>query len=405
MSRLALILTLAAAAPALAQTPNSLVGLTRNGGDLRQQSHTACAVLNQCSPAGFPSAAGLPLNAGGTAWDAIHGAAWISNGRFVACVDDACNYLCTPVLLPGLGAGVVVSGLEAVTKRQQLWAIDSADNLRVLDMMTCPPAPVSTCPVAFPLPLVTGGLAVDELADLVFFARHDPATGLNYIAISSLQNPCTLLSTQPLPPCAIAMTAITGLAVDSVARLIYATNGERTMAISYVPLVGVGAVFTNATCCPPMAGNVDPLVGLALRPGRATQTGVACSAAACPACPMNHGLDGDSVLGNANFQLRLGGAPAGSFAWCMVGDGPCVPAGVVVPPLCGPAHTLPLLGILGANLTVGAGCGASADFPLPIPASAGLGGIVLSSQCFVWCPFGAGGTAMSPCLSFELQGL
>jgi hypothetical protein len=111
------------------------------------------------------------------------------------------------------------------------------------------------------------------------------------------------------------------------------------------------------------------------------------------------------VLGNTHFQLHLGGAPAGAFAWCMVGAGPCLTPGVIVPPLCGPAFTLPLLGILGANVTAGAGCGANTDFPLALPATAGLGGIVLSSQCFVWCPAGAGGTTMSHCLSFELQGL
>ena len=405
MTRLTLLLALSLTAAAVAQTSNHLVGVTRNLGNLRHQSHPGCAQLGQCAPAGFPAAAGLPLNAGGTAWDAIHSGAWITNGRFLACVDDACNYLCTPFLPAGLPAGVVMTGLEVVTKRQELWAIDSVDNLHIMNVMTCPPTPLSVCPVGFQLGLATGGLAVDELAEVVFFARYDAASGTNYIAMTSLQAPCTLINVQTVPPCGVPMTGLTGLAVDAIAHVIYATSGERTIAIGYVPTLGIGAMLTNVTCCPPVAVAGDPMIGLALRPGRATETGVACNNGNCPACPMTHGLDGDSVLGNLNFQLRLGGAPAGSFAWCMVGSGPCLPPGVTVPPLCGPAYTLPLLGILGANPTVGAGCAAQAAFPLVLPATPNLGGLVLSSQCFVWCPTGAGGTAMSPCLSFELQGL
>ena len=388
--------------PLLAQSSPQLVGLTRNVADLRRHSIAACAPVANCTPVGFPGSAGLPGNAGATAYDAIHSGTWISNGQFLACVDDACNYLCSPAPIPGLGGGVFVVGMEVVTRTQQLWVLDSANNLHVLDL-ACPPVQTSVCPVGFVNPFVSGGLAVDDLAGFAFYTRFDPASGLNLIAYADAATPCVPIGLMTVLPCAVAVGAFTGLAVDSVDRVLYATDGLRTVAIDYVVTAAGTVALGGVSCCPPVAG-LDPLTGLALRPGRATPTGVSCNAGSCPACPMVQSTGGDSVLGNADFELRLNGAPAGSIAWCLIGDGPCV-AGPVVPPLCGPAYTLPLLGVLGANLTVGAGCAGSTQFPLPLPPNASLGGLVLSSQCFVWCPVAGGGSAMTPCLSFELQGL
>jgi hypothetical protein len=387
----------------LAQSAAQLVGPTRIAGDLRRYSTAACAPVANCVPAGFPSGAGLPPTAGGAGWDAMRSGAWISNGQFVACVDDACNYLCTPGVIPGMPGGVFAVGMEVVTRTQELWVLDSADNLRVFNL-TCPPTPTSVCAVAFVNPFVSGGLAVDDLNGVVFYSRFNPATGQNQIAYATAANPCAPVALLPVAPCAAPAGAFTGLAVDSVDQVIYATDGQRLVAIDYVVTPAGTVVFTNVNCCPPMAG-LDPLTGLAVRPGRATPTGAPCNAGTCPACPMVQSTDGDSVLGNANFGLQLNGAPAGSLAWCLIGDGPCMPVGPVVPPLCGQAHTLPLLGILGANFVGGAGCAGQTTFALPLPPNASLGGLVLSSQCFVWCPAGVGGTAMSQCLSFELQGL
>ncbi|MCU0867154.1 MAG: hypothetical protein MUC36_25515 [Planctomycetes bacterium] len=386
----------------LAQSAPQLVGLTRNLADLRRHSIAACAPVANCSPIGFPGSAALPATAGGAAWDAIHSGTWISNGQLLACVDDTCGYLCPPVAIPGIGGAVFVVGMEVVTSTQQLLVLDSADNLHVLDL-ACPPVQTSVCPVAFVNPFVSGGLAADDLAGLVFFTRFDPATGLNQIAFAAAANPCTPIGLLIVPPCG-PVGAFTGLAVDSVAQVLYGTDGQRTVSMSYLVTPIGTVVLTGVNCCPVLAG-LDPLTGLAMRPGRATATGVACNAGICPPCPMVQSTAGDSVLGNADFALRLNGAPAGSIAWCMIGAGPCAAGGPVVPPLCGPAYTLPLLGILGANLTIGAGCAASTSFSLPLPANASLGGLVLSSQCFVWCPVGPGGSSMSPCLSFELQGL
>ena len=55
------------ASAAVAQIPDRLVGLTRIASDLRTLDPAACALTNSCAPAGFPSGAGMPWYAGGTA--------------------------------------------------------------------------------------------------------------------------------------------------------------------------------------------------------------------------------------------------------------------------------------------------------------------------------------------------
>jgi hypothetical protein len=121
---------------------------------------------------------------------------------------------------------------------------------------------------------------------------------------------------------------------------------------------------------------------------------------------MQHTLDNDPALGSVDFRLALAGAPAGSFAWCLIGQGPCLVPGVTAAPFCGPVHTVPLLGSLGAVPTGGIGvCDGAALFGLALPANPSLAGVVFSSQCLALC-FGGGvfGVAQSNCLSWELQG-
>jgi hypothetical protein len=148
------------------------------------------------------------------------------------------------------------------------------------------------------------------------------------------------------------------------------------------------------------------MIGLAVRPGRATTAGSPCANGSCAACPMEHRLDNDPALGSPQFRLALDGAPAGSFAWCLIGQGPCLAPGIVAGPFCGPIHTIPLLGSLGVVPVGGGGaCDGHAAFDLALPANAALAGAVCSSQCLAVC-FGGGvfGVAQSNCLSWELQG-
>jgi hypothetical protein len=199
------------------------------------------------------------------------------------------------------------------------------------------------------------------------------------------------------------LRGITGLAVDAGREILFLTDGFQTMSWNYA-VAGPSLVFGPQSCCPlPPSLPGDQWIGLAVRSGRETSTGVACATAGCPACPMTHSLRNSPNLGNAVFALGLDGAPLSSFAVCGLGVGPCLPVGPVVAPFCGPIHVaLPTITTLGPVFTAaGAGCTGTATFGLPLPNNPAFAGLVLSSQCVAFC--GAGGNSMSNCISFELQ--
>jgi hypothetical protein len=395
----------ALAAFATAQTPAHLVGLTRFAPMLRHVDHAPCAMLAQCAVP-IPPPAAFPPFAGGTAWDPVRSGAWVSNGVLLAKVDDNCTMQCPPAPIPTLAGNAFVTGMELVEGMNQLWLIDS---LGVLHFYTnaCPPVPLGTCNTGLgPTAIgnVTTGLAVDELNGIVFIAHPMFPTGPNRIVVSPLGAPCNPVSQFILPTCTTAFGAVTGLACDWGNQVLYATDGVGTVAMTYgwaPPNVLVGPV----TCCGAGVA-ADPMVGLAVRPGRATSVGSSCANGSCAPCPQVHTLRNDPCLGNAQFRLGLDQAPAGALAILAIGIGPCVVPGVALPPLCGPLHTTPLLGTVGPNLTGGTGvCDGSTDFNVPLPVAPGLAGQVFSSQALTIC-LGGGvmGFGMSNCLSWRLQG-
>lgn len=225
------------------------------------------------------------------------------------------------------------------------------------------------------------------------------------IAWADLAAPCTVLAGMTILPCAVPTGLWTGLACDSGKRRLYATDGLRLVTVP-CQLAGALPVLQPPACCPPVAPGPDPLIGLAVRPGVATSNGASCNNGSCPACPTTLRLHIDSVLGNDRHGFELGQAAAGSLAWTVLGFGPCAPPGAVVPPLCGPVYTPAVLGTLGPAVVGGGGvCNGTASFPLPLPANAAFAGMVLGAQSIVVCPGPAGfGSAVSNCLSFELQG-
>ncbi|HEX5051996.1 MAG TPA: hypothetical protein VFZ65_09505 [Planctomycetota bacterium] len=389
-----------------AQTSDHLLGITRNAPFLRHVDDQNCAVLGQCAVPGMPPSTPLPPYVGGTAWDPVRSGAWVTNGLLLAKVDDNCVVQCPPNAIPTLAANAFVTGLEVVVGRNELWMIDNLGNLHRYTN-ACPPVPIGGCNTGLGLGAVmsaTTGLAVDEARGIVFLAYPDFATGVNTIVVRTMAAPCAPLSQFVLPSCAAGFGTVLGLACDWGKHVLYATDGLHTLVVSYT-WVPPNVVPLQPTCCGSLGA--DPLIGLAIRPGRATSVGTPCANAPCPLCPMNHSLGNDPSLGNAAFRLDLDGAPANSFAWCMIGQGPCLVPGVVALPFCGPIHTIPYLGALGANATGGAGvCDGATSFNLSLPVSLGLAGSVFSSQCLVLC-FGGGvfGFSQSNCLSWELQGL
>jgi hypothetical protein len=394
-----------------AQTPDNLIGLTRGVPSLRSIDHQNCAVLGACNPVGFPNSLALPANAGGTAWDPTTRGAWITNGTMLAKVDDTCAYQCAavPFVFP---VNAYATGLEVVESRRQLLVLDNLGGLHTY-RLGCPPQPVSRCTISSStIPFDTAGIAVDEGLELVFFALVNPLTGDNVLAVSSLNDPCTILQRLQVPSCPASTTpfrATTGLCVDWCRRILYTTDGRTTMAIRYTP-GAIGILLGPSNCCTPPAIAVDTLVGLAVVPGRETAAGNPCANGTCPNCPMRHSLGNDSNVGNLDFHLDLVGAPAGSLAWAIIGDGRCTNTGPSVHPLCGPIYAgRPFLGALGPVPTGPAGgsvCGGDARFRLSLPVIPSLCGSIVSSQCVVLCSSLTGliGTSMSNCVSFELQG-
>jgi hypothetical protein len=118
---------------------------------------------------------------------------------------------------------------------------------------------------------------------------------------------------------------------------------------------------------------------------------------------MVHTLAGNPNLGNGSFALRLIGAPSGSMAVTALQIGTCIAPGTLIPGLCGPVWMFPpLWGSLGPNFPAGLGCNAATQFPLPLPALPAFAGLPIASQCVALCA--GGGTSMSNCLSWVLQG-
>jgi hypothetical protein len=196
---------------------------------------------------------------------------------------------------------------------------------------------------------------------------------------------------------------LTGLAVDWGNQVLYMTDGFQTIGWSYVyNPAGPSIAFTPNNCCYSVAAG-DQMVGLAVRTNPAQPFGGPCANGSCPTCPMVHTLVGDPNLGNGLFALRLTGAPAGSVAFAALQIGSCMAPGILVPGLCGPLWMFLLLwGSLGPNFPAGVGCGAATQFPLPLPAVPAFAGLPIASQCVALCA--GGGTSMSNCLSWVLQG-
>ena len=397
------------AALPLAQGPASLIGLTRNTPTLRHLG-TNCSFLSQCQLLGMPPAGNLPF-VGGTAWDPRRPGAWVTNGQVLAKYSDDCSLQCGPMPIPSLSTvSTYITGLEVIDGSNQLWMIDNQGDLHFYSN-TCPPVHLGGCntvltPTPTPVLQVTTGLAADEGLGLVFISYPDLLSGLTRIAVNDLSNPCQQVDMVFVPPCASTFGPVTGLACDWGRQILYATDGISIEAMHYA-WNGSNLTILNHYCCPAITV-AEPMIGLAVRPGRATTLGSPCANGSCPACAMVHTLINDPVIGNAQFKLRLDDAFGNSFSFCLIGDGPCHVPGVSTPIFCGPIYTVPFLGYLGANLISGPSiCGGGTTFDLPLPLTPSLVNGVYSSQCVNLCvgPGGGLGFAMSNCLSWELQGI
>ena len=312
-----------------------------------------------------------------------------------------------PRRLPNLAVGEYVSGLAVDESRGELWVLTSiGDIARYTD--ACPPVLIGRCNLG----VIVGpnrapaGLALDEANNLVFVAYSNWNTGQSDILVSRQATPCQTIQTLRALCFTGVPAPITGLAMDSCNDRLVLTSGlqviEMTLIIVPGPTGPLARLVPGPCCTIPGA---DPLIGLAVRPGVATSSGVGCSNGSCLPCANEHVLRNDPMVGNPAFQLRLRNVPEGSLAYLAVSPGPCAPT-PPFGPLCGPVGVNPALStILGFELTGGTvGCAGSANFNIPIPNDPALCGRVFSSQGFVLCPAGAGGLAQTNCLSWEIRG-
>jgi hypothetical protein len=408
------LLPIAAAVPLLlgglsAQSPDHLIGLTRTQSTLRSVDHANCAPLGHCALP-LPGTAVVPPFAGGTGWDPKRPGAWVSDGRLLAKFADDCTLLCAPIVPPTLGPNAFITGIEVAESQDQVVFVDSLGFLHFYTN-TCPPLPLQSCQTGLlPTALgnVTTGLAIDDDEGLVFVSYPIYPVGPNRIAVLRLANPCQVVCQFNVQPCPTAVFgALTGLACDWGRQVLYGTDGHSTIAMHIATTTTSGCVQILSQDCCTLPAAAEPFVGLAIRPGGGTPHGQPCNNGTCPNCQNMLTLRNDPCLGNAQFGLGLDHAPANALSWCLFGTGPCHNAGVVVPLLCGPVWVGPMVGSLGPNPTGGGafGCTGSTTFPFPLPADAAFAGWVLSAQCATLCFHGAGiGTALSNCLSFQLQG-
>ncbi|MCC6672463.1 MAG: hypothetical protein IT458_15470 [Planctomycetes bacterium] len=396
----------ALASVAASQTQPTLVGVTGTTPYLFRQDMSSCQVRAcpiQLGPAALP--------AGGTAYDARIGAVWASNGPLTGAyrVTD-CTVVCPPKPLPLITPViVVVTGLAVHEARQLLFAADTLNQIHVFDIrVACQPRHVSSCRVPnLPAGAQIGGLAVSDVQDLLFYSvsAASGAAG-NQVFVAPVASPCAPLCKFDLPACGTApLGPVTGLAFDDCKTALWATDGGRTLGMLWSRTACSVQPFQ---CCPIITTIQERLVGLCIVPSLATGTGRNCTDGACPACPsMSHETLGDAALGNASFALELRNAPANAQTVLVVGGGPCLAAGLPVPPFCGPL-LVPLMPVapivVGPLATGGVGpCDGKASVNLPIPLNPAFCGVTLASQYFVVCRSAVGiGTGVTNCLSWTI---
>lgn len=397
-------------ASAPCQSPANLIGVTRNSPLIAQNQHGACTLLPNCAPTGMPPSTFVAW-AGGTAWDPATNTVWVTTGQLLGRYTmNGCGVSCPPAACPKSSPLAEATGLDVFAAANELWVIDDAGWITRCTN-ACPPVVITSCNTGLALAgfTATTGIAVDGIRGLVFYSTADFAAGTGTIYAATLANPCVPFQAVAVFDCFNNPNQITGIAVDAANAVLYWTNGRSTFdwSYSYNPS-GPAVAFTPGTCCVQAAPLPDPYTDLSIRWGAATSTGAPCANGACPACPMSHVLRNAPLLGTT-LQLGLDLAPVSVPAWCVIGLGPCLAIGPMVPPLCGPVLVpLPAAGTLGLQFTAGSSgsagtppCNGSTTFLLPLPPNSALAGTVLSSQCVTLCV--PTGTALSNCLSWTLQ--
>lgn len=369
-------------------------------------AYVGCSDLRTCN-------GNLPApptdHSGGTAYDARHQAAWVSNGgkvelrSLIAC-QRLCEFTHFPVTLNG-----TVTGLAMHEHTQTLWVLDAAAGRYGLSSYDVSGVPSrcatrkTTCRVTnLGIPFgMAAGLALDDASGLLYVVIHEEPTfggPRNHITVASTASPCNLICKQLLPrfsECTFGLAQ--GLAYNPAKGELDLTDGTKRMTLSVTQ--ARSCKFSYVRCCTLKS---SPR-GLATVPGwvlkRTTFGG--CYTAPCQVCDGIGAVTyGDPVIGNPSFRIDLVRAPAQQLAVFFLKVGP------LGPPLdvfCGKFFVLPELLSL-ASTTTGSGCDGSMQVPLPLPADPKLRGARLSAQFFLACPTATGtGYGLSNGIEFAIQ--
>ncbi|MEM7203763.1 MAG: hypothetical protein AAF628_26100 [Planctomycetota bacterium] len=396
-----------------AQTPVELIGLgDRTPAPVVRIDRATCAT--RTCPTLLTGA--MPPPIGGTAYDATIGAVWVSNGPAIQAVDpDSCRIVCPPHVLPGVGTGVQITGLAINEFARALIVADDSNVIRQFDLGCSVTAATARCQLMLPLGSVLTGIASDDVRDLLIYSVASigaPVGPANRLFIARRGDPCNPVCSVPVPvDCdGDRIGAITGVAYDGCRDVVVVTAdqpGAPEPILLYLRVNPSNCQPQLVRCCTP-ALNFN-LVGLAIKPSRATSVGTNCSNLGCPACPqMRHAVVGDAVLGNQDFRLDLRDAPANSVASLFLGAGACSPPGILVRPFCGPllVPVVPFLPVVvSAPTGGGAGggaCSGNVRIRAPIPLDPVFCGGVLSTQFVGVCATAVLGTYVSNCQSWEI---
>jgi hypothetical protein len=345
--------------------------------------------------------------AGGTAYDPRHESVWISDGTTIAEVQLSDGKTLCSFKAQLMNSSAVVSGLAIADKGRlliQLETMQSYGAIRSYSLTGCPPTPLRDgCTITVPTGYYTGGLAYDEVEDLVYYTVTQPGFQVpqNTLHVVDNKNRCTSICSLMLPGCIHFFgTDVTGLAYDSCTKTLYATTGLGTMPFQ------VGdprkCEFKAGTCC--VKQLTGSYAGLAVVPGwTQVKKGTSCITKGCPFCSSldNRLYGGAPSLGNRDFGVEVVNGPTGALAILGVGVSTC---GKGTPFLCGhlwlPQNFIPVFpGTLTGNQ-----CAAGLRVPLPVPVDARLCGQSICLQWLVACSTSGVDVGLTPAIEFSITG-
>ena len=265
---------------------------------------------------------------GGAAYDAARQAVWLSNGKTIVLKNigsgqEACTFAPT---MNG-ATGTAVTGLAHSNRNRELIQLEVFPTsngrslmLRFYDTSACPPVLLrKSCTIALATGATAGGVAYDEVRDLILFSTSITSAAGTTNTIHHITSPllCLVPTTQfTLPsfrPCGGTTTrGLSGLAYDSCSQILYTTEGTVTLLMDLSNLSSPVNLNASKPCCK-FAVPRQTWAGLAYVPKSSNSSvGVSCLPASCGTCAsMKFEVVGDLVLGNQNMSLQISDGPPG----------------------------------------------------------------------------------------------